>query len=197
MIVYLYHTLPSWPLSCSSLSRYVLFTCFCKYKHKLLLVTTPWFLWVASWTWGPRSHRRQSRRENALCSWGAEPSTCNWAQDCAGRVPAAGGCSVPQAPEVRGGCQGSALTVPSVTRACCRSLSQLHTGTPVQWHLYSDRTPLCSTLLASPSVLKPMVLIYVFLGFISRRQDWAWVFPFAAVWRSRQMLLPFMCKSPR
>lgn len=24
MIVYLYHTLPSWPLSCSSLSRYVI-----------------------------------------------------------------------------------------------------------------------------------------------------------------------------
>lgn len=132
MIVYLYHTLPSWPLSCSSLSRYVLFTCFCKYKHKLLLVTTPWFLWVASRTWGPRSHRRQSRRENALCSWGAEPSTCNWAQDCAGRVPAAGGCSVPQAPEVRGGCQGSALTVPlSPGRAAG------HCPSCTQGHLYS------------------------------------------------------------
>lgn len=64
LIAYLYNTLPSCLLSCSTVSRYVLFMYFYKSKHKLLLVTTPWFLWAAFWNLGADKPLAQVQERN-------------------------------------------------------------------------------------------------------------------------------------
>lgn len=156
-VVHLYHTLPSWLSSCSSVSRDVSFMCSCKYKHKLLLVTTPWFSgWFSEL--GDRQPLAQVQEGKCSLSLGGLNPAC---------VRGSGLCwesSSPRWNPSRGeGCD----SVPSVTRAAA--------------HLDRDRTPLCSTSLANLWVLKPRVLIYVLFGFISLLQGWTWVFPFAVV----------------
>lgn len=82
MIAYLYNTLPSCLLSCSTVSRYVLLMYFYKSKHRLLLVTTPRFLWAASWNLGADKPLAQvQERKYYLLLEKAEPNVCKRAPE--------------------------------------------------------------------------------------------------------------------